>query len=185
MLKDIDDAIDYFKIGLWIGVLTVSFPIKKLQIEWFIRKTNRRYNWQTIELFDFVFAFLNVLLFTIFEIKTSRLTAPEDFKFFPKGQTMSSNQIFFFDMEKSRTDKEFPLSMLMALISAFFIFRMALLLRLTKTFGPFITIIQAMLSTLGVFFILWANILFIYASAGFFIFGAQIADFATVFSALN
>lgn len=66
MLQDIDDAIDYFKIGMWLGVLTVSFPIKKLQIEWFVRKTDRRYNWQTIEIFDFVFAFLNVLLLSIY-----------------------------------------------------------------------------------------------------------------------
>jgi hypothetical protein len=113
------------------------------------------------------------------------LTAQENLILIPKGQTMSSNQMFFFDMEKSRADKQFSLSILLALISAFFIFRMVLLLRLTKTFGPLISIVQAMLGNLGVFFLLWANILAIFASAGYVIFGVQIPDYANLFDGLD
>ena len=42
-----------------------------------------------------------------------------------------------------------------------------------------------MLSNLGVFFLLWVNILAIFASAGYFIFDAHIPDYANLFDALN
>jgi hypothetical protein len=49
--------------------------------------------------------------------------------------------------------------------------RMILMLKLTKTFGPLIRIIDVMLKKLGIFLIIWVIQLFIFACIGFLIFG--------------
>jgi hypothetical protein len=62
---------------------------------------------------------------------------------------------------------------------------MILMMRLTKTFGPMITMIQAMFGTLSVFFGIWIPILFMFASAGMFIFGVQLEQYQDLFNALD
>ena len=57
----------------------------------------------------------------------------------------------------------FKLNFLLAIIAAFFWFKVLLSLQLTKTFGPMIKIIFQLLQDLGTFSILWLIQLFIFA----------------------
>ena len=65
----------------------------------------------------------------------------------------------------------FHFDFLLACIASMFWLRMILMLKLTKTFGPFIKIINVMLKELSIFLILWVIQLFIFSCVGILIFG--------------
>lgn len=63
------------------------------------------------------------------------------------------------------------MNFLLATVAAFFWFKVLMMLQLTKTFGPMLKIIVAMLKDLGTFSILWVLQLFIFACMGSLLFG--------------
>lgn len=62
LLYNIGQAVICFKISLVFGLLSISFVLKKIQITWFISKTNRNYHTQNIEIMDVLIAAVNYLL---------------------------------------------------------------------------------------------------------------------------
>ena len=66
---------------------------------------------------------------------------------------------------------KFHFDFLLAAIAGCFWFRLLLVLKLTKTFGPMIKIVIVMLKELAIFVILWVIQLFIFTCIGILVFG--------------
>jgi hypothetical protein len=66
----------------------------------------------------------------------------------------------------------FHFDVLLSVIASTFWLRMIIMLKLTKTFGPLIRIIQVMLKELFIFLVLWIIQLFIFACVGILVFGS-------------
>lgn len=64
-------------------------------------------------------------------------------------------EIFMLNVIKNIDNQTFHFDFLLASIAGFFWFRLLLVLKLTKTFGPMIKIIIVMLKELGIFVMLW------------------------------
>jgi hypothetical protein len=80
-------------------------------------------------------------------------------------------EIFMYDLIMARKNNTFHFDFLLACIASMFWLRMILMLKLTKTFGPLVRIIDVMLKELGIFLVLWVIQLFIFACVGELIFG--------------
>jgi hypothetical protein len=66
----------------------------------------------------------------------------------------------------------FHFDVLLSVVASTFWLRMIIMLKLTKTFGPLIRIIQVMLRELFIFLVLWVIQLFIFACIGILVFGS-------------
>jgi hypothetical protein len=81
-------------------------------------------------------------------------------------------EIFMYELIMARKNNTFHFDFLLACIASMFWLRMILMLKLTKTFGPLVRIIDVMLKELGIFLVLWVIQLFIFACVGELIFGS-------------
>ena len=82
----------------------------------------------------------------------------------------TSQEIFMYEILVARKNNVFHFEVLVAVIASTFWLRMFLMLKLTKTFGPLIRIIYAMMREMMIFLVLWGIQLFIFTCAGILIF---------------
>jgi hypothetical protein len=81
------------------------------------------------------------------------------------------------------SNSHFKMNFLLAIVAASFWFKVLMMLQLTKTFGPMIKIVVAMLKELSLFSILWIIQLFIFACIGYLIFG-ELPEYQSLSSTL-
>ena len=130
----------------------------------FAKKTKNRYKFRMEELFDMAICAVVIVWLAIFFIY-SREESP-----YPKI-AHTKVQVFMYQVLLDTDSGKLRFDYLLAAMAAAFWLRVIFMLRLTKTFGPLIRIIQAMLRELGIFLVLWFIQLFLFACVASILFG--------------
>lgn len=150
--------------AMFVSLICFGFPVKTLMTSVYARKTKTEYKFKTEDMFDFVICFLiGWWLQIYFTYRNHEAVNPQI--------ASTKNEIFMYDIMVARDNGVFHFEILVAAIASTFWIRMFLMLKLTKTFGPIIRMIYAMLQDLGIFLVLWGIQLFIFACIGILIFG--------------
>jgi hypothetical protein len=158
------DTASKLNTSMFVSLICFGFPVKTMMTSVFCGKTNTEYKIKTEDLFDFVICFLiGWWLYIYFTYRNHPAVNPQI--------ANTPNEIFMLDIMIDRDNGTFHFEILVAAIASTFWIRMFLMLKLTKTFGPIIRMIYAMLYDLSIFLVLWGIQLFIFACVGILIFG--------------
>ena len=149
---------------LYLALLCFSFPVKSLMTYVFASKTKNKYKFRMEELFDLAICAVVFVWLTLFFIY-SREESP-----YPKI-AHTKVQVFMYQVLLDTESGKLRFDYLLAAMAASFWLRVIFMLRLTKTFGPLIRIIEAMLRELGIFLVLWFIQLFVFACIATILFG--------------
>lgn len=131
-----------------IAMAVWMYPFKILTTFYFTYMSDREYSLKIEDYFDFIISGL-VIWWVRKYVEYSRMESSD-------LQIASTPQeIFMYEVIKNIDNQSFHFDFLLASIAGCFWFRLLLVLKLTKTFGPMIKIIIVMLKELGIFVMLW------------------------------
>jgi len=159
-----EDTARLLKNSMYISLICFGFPVKTLMTSVYAHKTKTEYKFKTEDMFDFLICSMITVWIYIY-LTYSRHEAVN-----PKVAS-TPDEIFMYDIMIANSNNTLQFDVLVALIASTFWLRMFLMLKLTKTFGPLIRIIYAMLQELGIFLVLWFIQLFIFSCVGILVFG--------------
>ena len=155
---------DNLQKAMFLSMLCFGFPVKTLLTLVYASKTKTEYKLKTEDLFDVIICtMITAWIYIFFSFRKHETTNPKIAE--------TPDEIFMYDIIMARKKNTFHFDFLLACIASMFWLRMILMLKLTKTFGPLIRIIDVMLKELGIFLVLWVIQLFIFACVGVLIFG--------------
>ena len=148
---------------MYLACLCFSFPVKTLMTIVYAHKTKTEYKIKLEDFFDIVICVLIsvwIYIFISFSRHQSRNPKIAD----------TPLTIFMYDVIEANKKETLHFDFLLACVASMFWLRMILMLKLTKTFGPLIRIINVMFKELFIFLVLWAIQLFIFACIGIVVF---------------
>ena len=149
---------------MYLSMLCFSVPVKTLMTLVYASKTKTEYKLKTEDLFDIIIcSLITAWIYIHFSFWRHESANPE--------VAETPEEIFMYDIIIARENNTAHFDFLIGCISSMFWLRMILMLKLTKTFGPLIRIIEKMLKELGIFLVIWVIQLFIFTCVGFLIFG--------------
>ena len=149
---------------MYLSMLCFSFPLKTLMTLVYASKTKTEYKLKTEDLFDIIIcSLITAWIYIHFSFWRHESANPE--------VAETPEEIFMYDIIIARENNTAHFDFLIGCIASMFWLRMILMLKLTKTFGPLIRIIEKMLKELSIFLVIWVIQLFIFTCVGFLIFG--------------
>lgn len=124
--------------AMFVSLICFGFPAKTLMTTIYASKTHTEYKIKAEDMFDFVIcSMIGWWLYIYFTYRNHEAVNP--------SIASSKNEIFMYDLMIARDNNTFHFEILVAGIASAFWMRMFLMLKLTKTFGPIIRMIYAML----------------------------------------
>jgi hypothetical protein len=149
---------------MYIATICFGFPIKTLMTYVYAVKTGTEYKLKPEDYFDTVICGL-IAAWVYVYLSFSRYPAVNP------NLASTPDEIFMYTILIKNIKLTFHFDVLLAIIASTFWLRMFLMLKLTKTFGPLIRMIYAMMQDVGVFLVLWMIQLAIFTCTGMLIFG--------------
>lgn len=149
--------------AMYVSLICFGFPIKTLMTIVYAHKTATEYKLKIEDLFDIFICCLIGYWIGIYVSYSHREATNTKVAQTPK-------EIFMYEILVARKNNVFHFEVLVAVVASTFWLRMFLMLKLTKTFGPLIKIIYAMMRELMIFLVLWGIQLFIFSCIGILIF---------------
>lgn len=146
-----------------------AYPLRLLTRMIYCKLTERKRHFKADEWVELIFAsatFAWLAHYVMYKVKHKHLAATAG----KNGIDQIYMTSVIMEMQKGTTS-HFKMNFLLAVVAASFWFKVLMMLQLTKTFGPMIKIVVAMLKELSLFSILWIIQLFIFACIGYLIFG--------------
>lgn len=149
--------------SMYVSLVCFGFPIKSLMTVVYAHKTQTEYKLKIEDLFDlFICSLIGYWIFIYITYSNHEATNTKI--------ANTKQEIFMYDILVARKTGVFHFEVLVAVVASTFWLRMFLMLKLTKTFGPLIKIIYAMMRELMIFLVLWGIQLFIFTCVGVLIF---------------
>jgi hypothetical protein len=148
---------------MYVSLVCFGFPIKSLMTFVYAHKTQTEYKLKIEDIFDlFICSLIGYWIFIYITYSNHDATNTKI--------ANTKQEIFMYDILVARKTGVFHFEVLVAVVASTFWLRMFLMLKLTKTFGPLIKIIYAMMRELMIFLVLWGIQLFIFTCMGVLIF---------------
>ena len=163
---EIDECVRQLKTAMIIGMIAFAYPFQVVLTWTFSVLTRRVYIWRPAVFFDILVCLLQIQwLYFHFTLETENdgyhLTTP------PRPEHMYMKELLY-----ELNTGSFPVDLLLGAAAFCFWVRLILMLQLTSTFGPLITIIFQMFKDLGIFFVLFSIELIAFSCIGLLSFGS-------------
>ena len=149
--------------AMYVSLICFGFPIKTLMTIVYAHKTATEYKLKIEDLFDIFICCLIGYWIGIYVTYSHHQSTNTTV-------AVTRPEIFMYDILVARKNNVFHFEVLVAVVASTFWLRMFLMLKLTKTFGPLIKIIYAMIRELMIFLVLWGIQLFIFTCVGILVF---------------
>lgn len=148
---EIDHAVLDLNEAMIIGIITFTYPVKQCLSYLFMKWTRRSYSIKMEYIIDLCLCGCVGEWLERFQYYHSHHTP----HFFANGESNGSNTNFMLNIVVNNESGEFHFDYLLAIVGVLFWLRLFLMLRLTRTLGPLIKIIEAMVKELFSFMILF------------------------------
>ena len=154
----------YLAEAMEVAFIVFSFPIRTIMVAVFSYRTGRNFKLLNFNTVVDTCLFIGVLAWFI---KYEQLMhEPVD-----KKHSFNHHETMMWNLIEDIEDSGFRFDILLSFVSGMFWLKVFFLLKLTRTFGPMVKIIIAMLADIISFCVIWCVQLFFFTCVGILIFG--------------
>lgn len=136
-LKEANNTAKALEYAMDIAIISFSFPLRTVMVQIYTSRTQRHYNIVNFNTFIDWAIFMGVL--TWYSRFQHNLSRGNEY-----GEKLNEDQLMIMHIVNDINSGAFRFDFLLALTVGFFWLKVLFLLRLTRTFGPLIKIIFAM-----------------------------------------
>ncbi|CDW90047.1 wd-40 repeat protein [Stylonychia lemnae] len=158
--KDIFDA-------MWVSIVMYAFPIRMIQTFLFAKLTKRNYNPINANFIVELGLTSCVAIWMYYSQKFQDQSLLDN----NYGEQLTSEEIFVLNVIEQLEEGKFRFDILLAFHTGLLWLRVILLLKLTRSFGPLIKIVECMLVDIGQFAVIWLVNLVFFSCMGMLLFG--------------